>query len=146
MVGIPGSGKSTFASNIENGTVLSQDQFAGSRHLFMAKLTELIENKTNNIVIDRCNVTVKQRKPIMDFLSNNGYELTCILLADTPLDKCIERVKARKNHQTITESVSDERKEQIVRSFFNCLEMPKESEGFNNIQRIKFLDQEGSQA
>lgn len=117
MIGVPGSGKSTIASQFaaEGMTVLSADkireQIYGDAAIqgepervwgqFYRELEVLIAARTE-IVIDNTNVRSKDRKVLLEYLIPAGYYVEYWLI-DTPVEKCLQRNSQRE--RKVPESV-----------------------------------------
>lgn len=109
LVGPPGSGKSTLANNRINNdgdhgaatVYINQDkQGAGHKGLFAAAIAE-----RKDIIIDRMNFNIIQRKSYLDPAKTAGYE-TEIIVLHQPYDTCLERIRARVGHETIKDEKS----------------------------------------
>lgn len=132
LVGLPGAGKSTTALSpeFEEYFRINQDEL-GSKDECIKLMTYAIGNK-ENIIIDRCNHDIKQRKLWIDLAYHHGYEVRCLYLVTDP-DNCLERIFMRKNHPTITEEVSAEKKKSIISQFIRTFEEPTLLEGFKEV-------------
>lgn len=137
LVGIPGSGKSTWVKKwqemhpSDDYQVVNQD-IIGSRTKCIDKMHELLENN-KNVIVDRCNVTEEQRSHWVQVALYHGVEvLTCIVL-EVDEEEAIARVELRRDHPTISSDLSVEKKREIVYKFFNSAQTPKLSEGFSSI-------------
>ncbi len=134
LVGVPGSGKSTYARELEAiGYVrINQDMFKGDR----GSTTDAFNNALNagkNIVLDRCNINVDQRRVWLNKAISAGYEERLAVIMDTPLVVCIQRVKAREGHETIPQTTPIEKITSIVAGFKRSYEEPKFTEGFTTL-------------
>lgn len=127
LVGLPGSGKTTHCTTFPDYSRISQDDL-GSRGACINKFIELAKEK-RDIIVDRTNVTRKQRKLWIDLGKKYGYTIECHHLLEEPA-VCLERIKNRKNHPTITISMPDSKKEEIINKFVNEYEDPMREEGF----------------
>lgn len=150
LVGVPGSGKSTWFSKNKTATMapISTDniiEFMGSLFGFtydqifsdsikladkiMWKRLEWNAERGNDVVIDRTNLTAKSRKKFIDFLKPYGYEFEAVVF---PLPGTVEfseeewfrRLDSRQG-KTIPNSV--------LASMVNSAQMPSEEEGFTKI-------------
>lgn len=150
LVGVPGSGKSTWFSKNKTSTMapISTDniiEFMGSLFGFtydqifkdsislaekiMWKRLEWNAERSNDVVIDRTNLTAKSRKKFIDYLKPYGYEFEAVVF---PLPGTVEfseeewfrRLDSRQG-KTIPNAV--------LASMVNSAQMPTEEEGFTKI-------------
>lgn len=105
LVGIPASGKSSFASKFNNDpfTVLSTDTIREELYgdvaiqgpeawkVFHVRLKDLVRQRAN-IIIDNTNVNAKSRREILD--TCKGYEVDYVVFS-VPLVECLRRNAAR---------------------------------------------------
>lgn len=107
LVGLPGSGKTTFASALEKahgGRVIrvSQDDMGGSRSAFDGAFSDAVRARGargGTIVVDKCNVRADDRASLLAIAFKP--ERTACVLFDIPTDECVARVAARTDHPTI---------------------------------------------
>ncbi len=145
LCGLPGSGKSTYAMcNTETTYIgldskcsyINQDKLV-SRQACVKAFKDIVEFKPNEIVIDRTNISKAQRKIWIDLAkSYKADSIECVYL-HVDKDECVKRICDRKNHPTILESDSFEKKQAIVYSFYDDLELPSLDEGFNKVTFIR---------
>jgi predicted kinase len=127
LVGVPGSGKSTFAKQLEPlGWVRVNQDDLGSRN----KCKELVvksfkENK--KVVIDRCNFDVNQRKAWLDLAKDYNCKAVSAIVFDTPHAVCKDRVVNRQGHPTIAPV---EGSKAIIDKFASIFVDIKPEEGF----------------
>jgi predicted kinase len=98
-IGPPCSGKSTYSKQkeLEGFIRISQDEQGIKQH-FNNFLKALSENK--DIIIDRMNFNIKQRRKYIDIAKVVGYSIHIIeFLIDD--ETCLQRGKERKNHPSI---------------------------------------------
>lgn len=133
LVGPPGSGKSTLAAEyIAKGyTDISQDR-QGKAHLdnFMAAL-----ERGDDVIVDRMGFSRDQRNRYIFPASGRGYE-TEIIVLHQPYRVCLERIRARTNHETIQDEKSARA---ALATFFGKYERPQEGEA----RKITFVYPEG---
>mmetsp|Transcript_84 Transcript_84/g.182 ORF Transcript_84/g.182 Transcript_84/m.182 type:complete len:216 (-) Transcript_84:165-812(-) len=103
LVGIPGSGKSHFASRLENSMPgnfvrINQDSLGTRRKCETLARRTLAEGKV--AVIDRCNFDFAQRKTWIDMAEKEKVHCECIVF-QFEKDVCIARCQQRRNHETI---------------------------------------------
>lgn len=106
LVGPPGSGKSTLArSLVENDgdhgaamVYINQDK-QGKGHLDLFN-TAIAEGK--DVIVDRMGFSKAQRSRYLDLAKAKGYS-THITVLHQPYAVCLERIRARKDHETIKE-------------------------------------------
>ena len=144
MVGIPGSGKSTYAKQVArayNATVFSSDSY---RMLVLGDETDQSNNQkvfdrlykdmafhlenVGNAVFDATNISVKTRAKAFNALGAIKYRKVAICCS-TPIDECISRDKDR--NRSVGESV--------ILKFVKQFEYPQFFEGFENIYEAEDL-------
>jgi len=135
MVGMPGSGKSTFAAKYNNYMVVNQDKM-GDR-LKCLEAFRKAAREGQNIIVDRCNINRLQRSIWIREAQRFGIkDINAVYLAVNP-EVCVKRISERKNHPTIKENFSLEKNQEIVYNFTKTFEIPQIEEGFNKILIIK---------
>lgn len=134
LVGPPGSGKSTLAKKYESeGFVrVSQDDQGKNGHMetFRAAVRE-----RKNIIVDRMNFSVEQRKNYMVQVVDLDYEIEIIVIHE-PYQVCLERILKREGHPTIQNEKSARA---ALQTFFTKYERPYENPRF----KITFIYPEG---
>lgn len=136
--GLPGSGKSTYTicSDLDRKEFIINQDKLGNRQNCINKFKEAV-NKYPIIYIDRTNISKAQRRIWIDLAkSYNAESIECVYL-HVDKDECVKRICDRKDHPTIKESDSFEKKQAIVYSFYDSLELPSLEEGFDKITFIK---------
>ncbi|KEQ79892.1 hypothetical protein M438DRAFT_282875 [Aureobasidium pullulans EXF-150] len=128
--GVPGSGKSTFASHLTilGYTVISQDEL-GSRTACLNALSNAM-NSGRKILIDRCNPYVEDREQWLAHAFHPTNAL-CVWF-DVDSELCVKRADARTNHPTIAPG----RAKKIVHSFTKTFVKPSKKEKFACIARV----------
>ena len=134
LIGPPGSGKTTHAilHHVSYGFArISQDMHEGDRKRTMNTYQMHIDSKYD-IVLDRCNMSKKQRKEWIKIAKDAGYTIEAVQLV-VPREVCVERMMTREGHETIPNTMDPNKMEDIVRSFNQDLEPPTLDEGFSKI-------------
>jgi len=132
LIGPPGSGKTTWC--IDNGfgyIRISQDVNGGDRKRTMSMFQMHVDGKYD-IVLDRCNISKKQRSEWIKIAKEAGYTIEAVQLV-VPREVCVERMMTREGHETIPNTMDPDKMEDIVRSFNKDLETPTLDEGFSKI-------------
>lgn len=122
LVGPPGSGKSTLAKQYEaEGFVRVSQDDQGVDHMHVFDMAA-IDGK--DIVVDRMNFNVEQRKRYINRGKDFGYE-TSIVVIHQPRKVCFERAVARKDHPTIKD---EKAANSALNTFFSKYERPQQGE------------------
>lgn len=141
LVGLPGSGKSTFAQEFKTKfgyVVISSDDIRKESYndvnaqehnneVFDEMLKRSIKCLQNNenVIYDATNVGSKKRIHLLNSIKRYTNNIICYFFA-TPYEMCIERNNKR------------ERKvpEEVIKRMFYSFQVPSINEGFTNIQII----------
>lgn len=144
MVGIPGSGKSTWIQNNKTKTdiVISrdairfaklkndEDYFAHESEVFNEFVWEIADGlaEDGTIIADATHLNKKSRARVLNKVRKFADEIEAVVL-DTDLETAFERNDQREGRAWV--------KHGIIRRMWFSMEMPEESEGFNKITIIK---------
>lgn len=122
MIGMPGSGKSTFC----NQKLPSYKLICGDTFKTQPKMIKEAKKyiNTHSIILDGTNGTVKKRKTYIDFANEYNRKVKCIWI-DTNLENSIEQIKKRK-----TEGGHYVPKIALY-TYKKFFETPNENEGFD---------------
>lgn len=141
MVGIQGSGKSTWAKKYqeenENVVIVSSDLIRKQEptwdneqvfRKFYIDMNTYLAIPNTTVILDATNLTLKSRRKIFNNLKNKDFiEVEAILIA-TPIDICIKRVRERNK-----DNKSHYVPEDIVWKYAMSFQIPIENEGFDLI-------------
>lgn len=136
LVGSPGSGKSTLCrTEFADYIRISQDDL-GSKEACLKLFNESL-SANKNCIIDRCNVTVGQRREWINIAQLFGATVQAVYLQAEPT-LCVKRLSTRHNHPTIsTQTMSIDKMRVIVRKFNNDTEIPTLDEHFSSVLHIR---------
>lgn len=141
LIGLPASGKSTYATgkiHSRYDVILSSDKIREELYgdesrqgrpeevfsLLYKRMKEAIENDAENIIIDATNINRKDRAKAIE-IAKGGNHIVRAVVMDTPIAVCIRRNDARE--RKVPDFVFD----RILRKY----EEPTLSEGFDIIER-----------
>mmetsp|Transcript_38441 Transcript_38441/g.63701 ORF Transcript_38441/g.63701 Transcript_38441/m.63701 type:complete len:199 (-) Transcript_38441:322-918(-) len=142
LVGIPGSGKSTFARRvIADATAMpmrmrwqriSQDVL-GSRGSCIAA-AQCALDAGDHLIIDRCNFNVLQREHWLNLRGAAGAHCVAVFL-DVPQHEALRRVLGRLTHEggVDSDSMSERKIRSIIARMYNDLCPPQLVEGFDEV-------------
>lgn len=141
MIGISGSGKSTYANGLKTSlnaqlvetdsireelTGNSADQSQNYRVFQVAKKrVNDILSQDKNVIIDATSVSVRDRKDWIRIGKDNNAEIRAYFI-DTPIDVCKSQNRKRKRQ------VPDE----VIDRQASKLESPTKSEGFDSVTTV----------
>lgn len=139
MMGFPGSGKSTFVkSNYPDYIIINQDEL-GSKEKCIDLAYKLLK-RDKSIVIDRTNITRKQRKIWLDIAKEFKLESPLLIFMDLDPKICYYRICSRLDHPVISKHMSLERKKIIIDKFVKYLELPSLNEGFKSVSIVDVIN------
>lgn len=127
LMGLPGSGKSTVATRLQESGQwhrVNQDVLGDRRSCVMTAKKVLSEG--GRVVIDRCNVSRLQRSVWLALAQDFDCSVGCLWL-DVDAMECGRRVLARFGHETLPAEKSSL---DVIQGFGDRLEQPLEAEGF----------------
>ena len=106
LVGIPGSGKSTFAKMLtklqpSKYVRINQDELGNRRECERLCRNALARGKVP--IIDRCNFDLSQRRHFLSIAIEARVPVDCVVFC-YPADVCVARCLDRQGHETITRS------------------------------------------
>ena len=135
MVGLPASGKSTFANTkFNNYSILSLDILKTKPKLVKLLLQEIEEN--NSIIIDNTNITIEIRKEYIEIAKQKNIQIRCVHM-NIPLLLC-----KHLNHYRL--ELYQNKNKLIPTIAYNILnkryQKPNINEGFDEIIEINQID------
>jgi predicted kinase len=136
LVGLPGSGKSTFAEQFADAgwAVVCQDVLGNRKACEEAADAALAAGR--QVVVDRTNIDTTQRAHWLRIAHAHGIGprgIVCVHL-DPPPRECERRVLARTGHPTLPPTPQSAG---VVRSFRRALQRPSEAEGFARVLVVR---------
>lgn len=137
LVGLPASGKSSlskklvrdnYLSNTNNIQIINQDMLK-TLDKCLVETNKYLSNNIN-IIIDRTNPTIKDRKKFIDLAKKYNYKLTCIIInINKDLALHNNYYRAYKNKTELIPNI-------VYNSFIKYYEQPSKLEGFDNIINV----------
>eukprot|EP01124_Arcella_intermedia_P032352 TRINITY_DN7527_c0_g1_i1.p1 TRINITY_DN7527_c0_g1~~TRINITY_DN7527_c0_g1_i1.p1 ORF type:complete len:173 (+),score=48.24 TRINITY_DN7527_c0_g1_i1:68-586(+) len=133
LVGLPGSGKSTIAKELEkSGWIRANQDELGSAGECQKVIAKAVKHNAN-VVLDRCNTMEKERKMFITEAKKGGATQVEVLFLDIPAEECKRRVSERHNHPTLSPEKGDE----VIDSFLRGFKGPGQWEGYNKMMVAK---------
>ena len=137
LVGLPGSGKSTIASKLqEHGFMRVNQDELGSRNACKKVVAESLK-KGISVVIDRCNFDLFQRKSWLDMAQSFAVTDIRAFILDVDVNTCIERASKREGHPTINGEEEVVKAINGINSKFTAASL---EEGFSYVKTYKDLN------
>lgn len=133
LMGLPCSGKSTvsqeFLNKYSNIIHINQDELGRKdcEKLFSLKA------KSSPIILDFCNISKRERKEWLTAYKGISSKKVCGVFFNYDISICIERIKLRKDHPTISSGGSGIR---ILEEMSKKMEIPDKNEGFDELYLI----------
>lgn len=141
MVGLPGSGKTTFAHNIEKEAVVissdiirkelwgSEEKQGDNKIVFEELEKRVMENLAadKSVVYDATNIKAKKRKDFLYRLRKIPNVNTVCMLMSVPYEQCLERDNERGRVVP----------EEVIEKMYMNFEVPQIREGWNQINIIQ---------
>lgn len=141
MVGLPGSGKTTFAHNIEKGAVVissdiirkelwgSEETQGDNKIVFQELEYRVIQNlmMDKSVVYDATNINAKKRKEFLKKLNKVPNVKKVCMLMSVPYEQCLQKNEER--DRVVPEDV-------IARMYIN-FQIPQSREGWDEINIIQ---------
>lgn len=145
MVGLPGSGKSTYAQDfakVYNVNIHSSDaireELSGDinnqdiNDLIFKTLHSRIKEDLKNgksCIYDACNLSYKRRMAFLQELKNTPCEKICVLIA-TPYEECLKRNAERERQVPVN----------VIERMYRSIDVPYEYEGWDDIIVLYYSD------
>ena len=141
MVGLPGSGKSTYAKSLQNDITIVLYSDAISKELWgdeneqknkdivfktLYKRARNLLLSGKNVIIDATNILKLDRARSLNRFADLNIKRKAIII-DTPIDECIRRNQLRERKVPVS----------VIREFATKYVEPTLEEGFDEILRIK---------
>lgn len=146
MVGIPGSGKSTYIKNMdcEDKNVISrdvirfsmvkedEDYFSKEKEVFNEFIRQIADSVSThkNTFVDATHISKASRKKVLSRLTATlaNVEVNAIVI-NAPLDVALYQNNKRTGRERVPESA--------IKNMFNQMTYPNKAEGFDHIIYIK---------
>ena len=138
LVGLPGSGKSTYSKTIKDAVIISSDalrkELYGSEEELGNPFEEMIKRtiaalkNEKDVVFDATNLSTKKRRYIVERIKKYADYKKAIVIA-TPYTECLKRNAERERHVP----------EEVIKRMYMAFTMPCKQEGFDEVS-IHYTD------
>ena len=148
-VGLPGSGKSTFAKSLEASggwKVMNCDKMGMNYKSLLPMFVSQISKRDQNVILDNTFIGRDQRKPFIDAAKAAGANVDAFFF-DTPKERCVTNVALRMHSilgrmEFSLAKLHNSRDRQIfppgiIYKGFEGLTPPEKEEGFDDVNIIK---------
>lgn len=149
MVGIPASGKTTFANshfNFKNQVIVSrdairfsflkdEDEYFSKEDIVFSVFVKTINNylcRGIDVYADATHLNQKSRRKLINAINKNYVLSISAIFMNTSLNECIQRNKIRVGREYVPI--------ETIRSMYSNLQAPSLDEGFDNIYTIETKD------
>ncbi|KAI0272677.1 P-loop containing nucleoside triphosphate hydrolase protein [Gloeopeniophorella convolvens] len=140
LVGLIGSGKSTFAEALQEHIPqirrCNQDELGNRRNV--EDLSRSCLRRGLSVCIDRTNFDATQRSHWIDIAHEVPGTAVWVVVLDTPYDVCVARLRNRRYHPTITDADTGIR---ILSRFASTWEPPDPREGYDKLISLGLAQQ-----
>jgi predicted kinase len=139
LMGLPGSGKSTFSQRLchalarDSPTVVANQDDLGRKKCI--QVASRASNRTR-VILDRCNLLEGERKEWLNCMHSPPPGDVALVYFGADADTCIQRVQQRINHATIAHGKGA----RIVQQLARRIEPPTEDEEkkiFGNVSKVR---------
>ena len=134
MVGPIGSGKTTFAKDLENDTSIRISQDEMGRKAYLDHFKEAVKDGVPRIIVDRMNFNRDQRERFIKPAREAGYCVTIFEMDHCPV-VCAARCIQREDHPTIGKN-QPELVKKIIMKYYENYEHPEKGE-FDNYNLVE---------
>ncbi|THU91505.1 P-loop containing nucleoside triphosphate hydrolase protein, partial [Dendrothele bispora CBS 962.96] len=132
LVGLIGSGKSTFATSLEkhlpNFVRCNQDELGDRRSV--EDLARASLSQGLSVCVDRTNFNPAQRRYWINIAHEFPGTLVWVIVFDTPYEECARRLQQRTSHPTIK---TPEQGMSVLARFASDFQAPVADEGFDRM-------------